>query len=266
MTTSLRHDSLPMNTSTNPTANAFKYTAKELSLFRGLPVYDYTARHTLPAAGNLFRTMDPHSENEYSVSPYSFCLGDPVNKVDPSGKDAIVLLDDSNFIGHTAMLIENENGQFDYYSINGTNMVVCGWRIAGQDQNDVAVEGNWSDAQEFLDSDFNSESGCGYNYSSAMLLETTPEQDQEIKQEFSNIAENESYNPLFNNCAHTVQRSLIAGGIKVAEPETYSFDIMPTSDSGLTSPSVKVYNLNMRPKTMFNSISSSNPNATIYKK
>ncbi|MDE6485329.1 MAG: hypothetical protein K2L14_08040, partial [Duncaniella sp.] len=35
-------DGLPMNTSTNPTTNAFKYTAKELSLFRGLPVYDYT--------------------------------------------------------------------------------------------------------------------------------------------------------------------------------------------------------------------------------
>ncbi|MDE6485719.1 MAG: hypothetical protein K2L14_10055 [Duncaniella sp.] len=34
MNQSLRYaDGLPMNTSTNPTANAFKYTAKKLSLF-----------------------------------------------------------------------------------------------------------------------------------------------------------------------------------------------------------------------------------------
>ena len=74
-------DGLPMNTTTGSTANAFKYTAKELSLFRGLPVYDYTARHTLPAGGNMFRTMDRKCESYYySYSPYSFCTGDPVKK------------------------------------------------------------------------------------------------------------------------------------------------------------------------------------------
>ncbi len=78
-------DGLPMNTSTDPTANAFKYTAKELSLFRGLPVYDYTARHTLPAIGNTFRTMDPLSENYVPFSPYTFCFGDPINFIDASG-------------------------------------------------------------------------------------------------------------------------------------------------------------------------------------
>ncbi|MDE5786731.1 MAG: hypothetical protein K2H98_09380, partial [Duncaniella sp.] len=78
-------DGLPMNTSTGTTANAFKYTAKELSLFLGLPVYDYTARHTLPAGGNLFRTMDRECESYYSYSPYSFCIGDPVNFVDLDG-------------------------------------------------------------------------------------------------------------------------------------------------------------------------------------
>ncbi|MDE5829556.1 MAG: hypothetical protein K2H48_06160, partial [Duncaniella sp.] len=78
-------DGLPMNTSTGTTANAFKYTAKELSLFRGLPVYDYTARHTLPAGGNMFRTMDSKCEYYYSYSPYAFCIGDPVNFVDLDG-------------------------------------------------------------------------------------------------------------------------------------------------------------------------------------
>ncbi len=80
-------DGLPMNTSTEPTANAFKYTAKELSLFRGLPVYDDTARHTLPAIGNTFRTMDPYAEKYVGISPFAFCAGDPINNYDPSGMD-----------------------------------------------------------------------------------------------------------------------------------------------------------------------------------
>ncbi|MBD5367810.1 MAG: hypothetical protein HDR83_00910, partial [Bacteroides sp.] len=78
-------DGLPMNTSTGTTANAFKYTAKELSLFRGLPVYDFTARHTLPQLGNRFRVMDPFCESYADLSPYSFCGGDPVNKTDKTG-------------------------------------------------------------------------------------------------------------------------------------------------------------------------------------
>ena len=81
-------DGLPMNTSTNPTANAFKYTAKELSLFRGLPVYDYTARHTLPQI-NRFRTMDPLAEKYHGISPYAFCAGDPINFSDPTGKTTL---------------------------------------------------------------------------------------------------------------------------------------------------------------------------------
>ena len=72
-------------TKTGTTANAFKYTAKELSLFLGLPVYDYTARHTLPQI-NRFRTPDPLAEDFVSFSPYSFCGGDPINYIDENGK------------------------------------------------------------------------------------------------------------------------------------------------------------------------------------
>ncbi len=80
-------DGLPMNVSTDATANRFKYSAKELSLFRGLPVYDYTARHTLPQLSNTFRTMDPCAESFYSISPYSYCGGDPINCIDPTGQE-----------------------------------------------------------------------------------------------------------------------------------------------------------------------------------
>ncbi len=84
-------DGLPMNVSTDATANRFKYSAKELSLFRGLPVYDYTARHTLPQLSNTFRTMDPCAESFYSISPYSYCGGDPINCIDPTGMSTFVM-------------------------------------------------------------------------------------------------------------------------------------------------------------------------------
>ena len=115
LTLSTRYpDGLPMNTSTGTTANAFKYTAKELSLFRGLPVYDYTARHTLPAAGNMFRTMDPFAEKYHGISPYTFCAGDPVNFTDPTGQIIQAELD-----GVMYKLQVLESGGYGFVDENG---------------------------------------------------------------------------------------------------------------------------------------------------
>lgn len=51
------------------------------------------------------------------LSPYSFCGGDPINCIDPTGEDIVVL----NYTKgeHLAMLIQNEDGKWQYYSING---------------------------------------------------------------------------------------------------------------------------------------------------
>ena len=106
-------DGLPMNTSTGTTANAFKYTAKELSLFRGLPVYDYTARHTLPAGGNMFRTMDRECESFFHLSPYTFCAGDPINFTDPTGNRVVAYDDDG-----TEWEFRNVDGEYNFYNAN----------------------------------------------------------------------------------------------------------------------------------------------------
>lgn len=34
-----------------------------------------------------FITMDPHAENYYHLSPYSYCGGNPINAIDPDGMD-----------------------------------------------------------------------------------------------------------------------------------------------------------------------------------
>lgn len=38
----------------------------------------------------MFTTIDPHAENYYHLSPYSYCGGNPVNAIDPDGRSTWV--------------------------------------------------------------------------------------------------------------------------------------------------------------------------------
>ncbi|WP_333519638.1 RHS repeat-associated core domain-containing protein [Bacteroides intestinalis] len=64
----------------------YKYNGKELDAKKGLNWYDYGARQYDAALG-IFTTVDPSSERYYSTSPYVYCGGDPINKIDPTGAD-----------------------------------------------------------------------------------------------------------------------------------------------------------------------------------
>jgi len=50
----------------------------------GYDTYDYGARGYYAASGR-FMTVDPLAEKYYSISPYAYCGGDPVNRIDPTG-------------------------------------------------------------------------------------------------------------------------------------------------------------------------------------
>lgn len=63
----------------------FKYNGKELTIMNGLNLYDYHARQYDPAVGR-FLTIDPLAEKYPWVSPYAYCLNNPVKFVDPDGK------------------------------------------------------------------------------------------------------------------------------------------------------------------------------------
>ena len=63
-----------------------KYNSKELDRMHGLDLYDYGARHYDATIGQ-FTTMDPLCEKYYHISPYAYCGGNPVNAVDPDGRD-----------------------------------------------------------------------------------------------------------------------------------------------------------------------------------
>lgn len=62
----------------------YKYNGKELDRKGGLDWYDYEARYYDPLIG-MFLSIDPLSENSYSVNPYAYCLSNPFNRIDPTG-------------------------------------------------------------------------------------------------------------------------------------------------------------------------------------
>ena len=67
----------------------YKYNGKEFDTKNGLNWYDYGARHYDAALGR-FVTVDPMSEKYYGISPYAYCVNNPIMYIDPDGKKYIM--------------------------------------------------------------------------------------------------------------------------------------------------------------------------------
>ncbi len=103
--------------STGGSVQPYKYNGKELERMNGLDLYDYGARW-MDAALGRFTTIDPMCEKYYDISPYAYCAGNPVNLVDPDGRD-IVLLGDS--INRTNSLEQIQKGLGEGIKIGYSN-------------------------------------------------------------------------------------------------------------------------------------------------
>jgi RHS repeat-associated protein len=69
----------------------YKYNGKELVTMHGLNTYDYGARQYDPILCRWDR-VDPLAEKYYAISPYAYCEYDPVNAIDPDGRNSLKLL------------------------------------------------------------------------------------------------------------------------------------------------------------------------------
>ena len=153
---------------------------------------------------------------------YAYCNNNPVNNVDLRG-DSVTILNLEDWTNqHVAMLIQNEEGKWQYYSVNGDNVYSSGKHTGGREFDDIAV-GEWDSPQQFMDSHYNTEGDKEnkdidkYGFPEGYVIPTTSEQDNTIRTKFTDISENEEYrlNPLNpNQCATTVQRSLNKAGIE----------------------------------------------------
>ena len=89
-------------------------------ILHGLNLYDYGARLYDPLVGQ-FTSMDPLCEKYYSVSPYAYCAGNPVNRIDVDG-DSIRVYTETTSFGHSWLSVGEGNDMvvYTYGRYNGT--------------------------------------------------------------------------------------------------------------------------------------------------
>lgn len=88
--------------------NPYKYSGKEFD--DKAMAYDFGARHYTSSIPR-WTTMDPMAEKYYSISPYAYCAGNPVNLVDPQGKEGVKYTDENGnkiIESNVVVLLEQE--------------------------------------------------------------------------------------------------------------------------------------------------------------
>ena len=86
----------------------YKFNGKEHDAVHGLDLLDYGARMYDNKTGR-WTAVDPLAEDYYHVSPYAYCLNNPVKFVDPDGNYVESIWDIASFSLGFSSLIENIN-------------------------------------------------------------------------------------------------------------------------------------------------------------
>ena len=71
--------------STNQDLQKYHYSGKEIDRKFGLDWYDFHARQQDPLIPR-FNSVDPLATDYFWISPYAYCMGNPVNCIDPDGR------------------------------------------------------------------------------------------------------------------------------------------------------------------------------------
>ena len=83
----------------------YKFNGKEFDKMNGLNTYDYVARQHDPILARWDR-IDPLAEKNPGITPYHFCHNNPINRVDPDGKDDYYTRD-GNYLGTNSAETDN---------------------------------------------------------------------------------------------------------------------------------------------------------------
>jgi RHS repeat-associated protein len=205
----------------------YSFNAKELDEETGM--YYYEARYYAPP---VFVSRDRLFEKYPFMSPYGYCMNNPIKYIDPSGDSVAILLAGNAVrgLGHMAILIQKKVGdtyKWFLYSKNGDddgNLKQVSGRVRGT-TDDIGYGGEkeygFNSVQEFLNnSTENTEKHDGEGgtyYTKAYILPTTHEQDSKIVKGMEKKL-NEDYNFFFNNCSQAVTYALKKADVKLFSP------------------------------------------------
>jgi len=108
-----------------------KYNGKEFVEMHGYDTYDYGYRGYYAAIGR-WMNIDQLAEKYYSISPYVYCLNNPVMRIDPDGRIAPLAVAAIGFAGKALV-----GGGIDFVAQMGVNLATNG--------------GQWGDAISNVD-------------------------------------------------------------------------------------------------------------------
>jgi RHS repeat-associated protein len=94
--------------STNENVQKYKFEGKELDRTFGLDNYDIHVRQYFAMMPSWDR-IDPLAEEAPQFSPYSYCMGDPVNLGDYNGRDATVTITGSDITISACIVLTGSN-------------------------------------------------------------------------------------------------------------------------------------------------------------
>ncbi len=105
----------------SPESQRWKFGNKELDRINGLDLYDFEARAYDPATIRFYRP-DDLAHNYHPISPYVYCLNNPLINIDKDGKEVYLYatkLPGAEYIPkatHTFITIENSNVLKGYFA------------------------------------------------------------------------------------------------------------------------------------------------------
>ncbi|WP_345207038.1 RHS repeat-associated core domain-containing protein [Chryseobacterium ginsengisoli] len=178
----------------------YKYNGKEL---QEMGMYDYGARMYMSDIGR-WGVVDELAEKFSSHSPYSYVVNDPINGIDPDGRDVIFLADSKAVpvAGHGAVIVGNEKDGWYYYSMNGTGE---GSKPFGDSKNpDIGtfLGTGLSPKQAMIKANtINPAPSEKHHYDKFVTVKTTKEEDVKIKTAAAKAASAKKYKVIGQSCA-----------------------------------------------------------------
>ncbi len=230
----------------NSVAQKFGFGSKELNEELGLDWHDFDARNYDASLGR-WMNIDPLAEDYYEWSPYNYSYNSPLKFNDPTGmgpEDVIVLIDKEGAggKGHMAMLYQDGNGDWHYFSqgatgnagtaslLSGSNTdggvtnvkLTVNEKVAVKDKNgNPVLDKNGNPVMKTVTRSATEKEAIqaaksgqlGYAYDDSVKLETTSKEDADITKAAAKVEQNHAtgkskYSLYSNNCVDACQNAI----------------------------------------------------------